>query len=146
MAARKDKATAYTARQAAAISGVPYHTLDFWDRSDFINPSVAQAKGSGRGRERRYSFTDLVRLRVARELREQKIPLQALRGVMSTLRRERRDLSDSRLLAVGREVYLVESEERLVALLRRRDQAAFGFILDLRPLVREVERKAKKAA
>ena len=60
----------FTSREAARISGVPFFTVDYWDRSKFLKPSIARSAGRGRGRGRLYSYSDILRLRIARELRE----------------------------------------------------------------------------
>ena len=65
----------FTAGQAAKVTGLKYATVDYWDRSGFLSPSVAGAQG--KGSDRVYSFQDLIALRVARQLREAGISLQA---------------------------------------------------------------------
>ena len=37
----------YTSREAARISGVPFFTVDYWDRSRFLKPSIARSAGRG---------------------------------------------------------------------------------------------------
>src|SRR4051812_30262260 len=58
---------AYRTREVTKYTGLLYRTVDHWARTGFIAPSVADAKGTGT--ERLYSFEDLVRILVARELR-----------------------------------------------------------------------------
>ena len=51
-------------------------------RTKFIVPSIAEAQGTGT--ERRHSFSDLLALRVARELREAGVSTQKLRRVVES--------------------------------------------------------------
>ena len=133
----------YTAAQTAKITGVPYATLDYYERSKFLVPSVRPASGSGRAR-RLYSFSDLVRLRVVRELRGQNVPLQTIRKVVTKLRslRPPRELADSRLVVVGNRVHLVGGPDELVELMS--GQRIFSFVVaNVGLLYREVEATAK---
>ena len=57
---------AYTSREAARVSGVPFFTVDYWARTKCLVPSVAKGKGRGKGRQWMYSYDDLVRLRPTR--------------------------------------------------------------------------------
>jgi DNA-binding transcriptional MerR regulator len=58
----------FSTGDAVRITGVSFRNIDYWARTRFIVPSIAEAKGTGT--ERKYSFSDLLALRVARELRE----------------------------------------------------------------------------
>ncbi len=42
---------AYTSREAEQVSGVPFFTIDYWGRTRFLVPSVAE--GNGRGKKNR---------------------------------------------------------------------------------------------
>src|ERR1035438_6970559 len=63
----------YTAKQVTAITGVSYQTLNHWARTGLVEPSIAQAAGSGS--ERIYSFRDLIALKLAGELRKNGVSL-----------------------------------------------------------------------
>jgi len=87
-------------------------TIDYWAKTGFIAPSIADA--TGRGTERKYAFDDLVALRVARGLRQAGISMQALRLIVTGLRAKkgvRNPLAESRLIAVGSDVDLVNSRD-----------------------------------
>ena len=104
----------FTGGEAAKLSGVKYATLDYWDRTGFLKPTLSTQSGlSGKGRDRIYSFTDLVALRVARELREQGIPLQRIRKVVDHLLAagSNRPLSTNRLYVVGDDVIVRGGEQ-----------------------------------
>src|ERR1700743_827592 len=52
--------------QVCAIVGITYRQLDYWARTDLLRPSVSEARGSGT--QRRYSYRDLVQLKVIKRL------------------------------------------------------------------------------
>ena len=70
---------------AAEIVGISYRQLDYWARTDLIRPSLAEATGSGS--RRRYSYRDLLELRVIKTLLDAGIRLESVREVFTYLRR-----------------------------------------------------------
>jgi DNA-binding transcriptional MerR regulator len=133
----------YTSREAARLSAVPFFTVDYWDRSKFLKPSIARSHGRGRGRGRLYSYTDILRLRIARELREQHVSLQTLRHVIRRLGEIRAGLEEARYVFVGQKVELLGSFDDLVDVLRSRTRH-FGFLLDLSEIQRGVAKRAAR--
>ena len=79
-------ASAFTAKEAARITGIPYQTIFTWERRGGIAPppSIRAATGSGKP-HRLYSFGDLVELRAIRGLRDMGASAQTLRKVRSTM-------------------------------------------------------------
>ncbi|MGA0885487.1 MAG: MerR family transcriptional regulator, partial [Ilumatobacteraceae bacterium] len=63
----------FSGRQTAEIVGISYRQLDYWARTDLIRPSLADASGSGS--RRRYSYQDLLELRVIKTLLDAGIKL-----------------------------------------------------------------------
>ena len=51
----------FSTGEAVRITGVSFRNIDYWARTKFIVPSIADAKGTGT--ERRYSFSDLLAVR-----------------------------------------------------------------------------------
>jgi DNA-binding transcriptional MerR regulator len=130
----------FSAGQAARITGLPYRTIDHWARTRFIAPSISDAKGTGS--ERKYAFSDLVALRVARELRQAGVSTQALRRVIDYLRTNKRlknPLAEARLVVVGSDVCVVNSCNELDSVLRRPGQATFAFMVEIGRTVKEIE-------
>lgn len=128
--------------EVARLTGLTLRQLDYWDRTGFVKPSVAPA--SGRGSARFYSFRDVVRLRVAKELRAAGVPLAALRKVVDRLERElgvEDPLSEARLVVCGDDVLLVRRPEELVSVLKSPGQGVLKMVLDLPRLVEELDRK-----
>lgn len=93
--------------------------LDHWDREAFLKPSLLRA--SGYGSVRRYSFGDVVRLRVAARLRTAGVGLARIRRCAEALERlgvESGDLGGVRLIVAGTRVLWARSDEEVVDLLR----------------------------
>jgi len=73
----------YSGARTAEIVGISYRQLDYWARTDLVRPSVEDAKGSGS--RRRYSYTDLLELRVIKSLLDSGLKLESVREVFSYL-------------------------------------------------------------
>src|ERR1700704_3166190 len=70
--------------QVCKIVGISYRQLDYWARTDLVRPSLADAHGSGT--QRRYSYRDLVRLKVIKNLLDAGVKLQAARRAIDYIR------------------------------------------------------------
>lgn len=143
MSADKQPEKAYTSREAARLSGVPFFTVDYWDRSKFLRPTIAKGEGRGKGRQRMYSYGDIILLRIARELREQKVSLETLRSIVRKLAGCTNELALARYVLVGREVETAKNGTEMMTLLRRPGRRTFGVFLDLRTLLETVRERAK---
>ena len=109
----------FSTAEAARLSGLTPRQLDHWDRLGFLTPSLRQA--SGYGSSRRYSFTDLVRLKVAARLRASGVGLARIRRCVEALKRlgeEETDLALARLLVIGNRVLWARSDREVVDLLK----------------------------
>jgi uncharacterized protein (DUF433 family) len=73
---------AFSQDLVSRITGLSRSQLEYWDRTDVIKPSIAEAEG--RGSPRLYSFVDLIKLKVAARLREKLLPSQ-MRDLMRQL-------------------------------------------------------------
>ena len=132
----------FSAKETVDIVGVPYRTLDYWDRSDFVKPSLAAA--AGKGTDRRYSFRDLVSLRVAVELRRSGISLQELRRVLRhipELTGADAPFSEQRVIVVGDDVAIVNGENLQSALLAPGQLYMSKIILDLGDVVQLIRKR-----
>jgi DNA-binding transcriptional MerR regulator len=130
----------FSAGEVAKHSGVNYKTLHYWSKTGFLEPSIAEASGTGSRRE--YSFGDLVAARVAFRLRRAGVSLQGLRRVVSHLRGlgVDRPLTSSYLVAdVTGEVFMVDGDAA-VATLRAPGQQSFLFVVDVGGVVEELRR------
>ena len=109
--------TGYSGTQAAKIVGITYRQLDYWARTDLIRPSLAEAAGSGS--RRRYSYRDLLELRVIKTLLDAGIRLESVREVFAYLRQHvTSDIAAAHIVISGNQVMLCDGEE-LVDVLRR---------------------------
>ncbi len=142
-AIRKAMATAaesFSTGDAVRITGVSFRNIDHWARTKFIVPSIADAKGTGS--ERKYSFSDLLALRVARELREAGISTQSLRRVIDFLRTRRgltNPLAECRMIVTGSDVQVATSRENMISALLRPGQTSFAFVFDIARTVGEMK-------
>jgi DNA-binding transcriptional MerR regulator len=109
--------TGYSGTQAAKIVGITYRQLDYWARTDLLRPSLAEATGSGS--RRRYSYRDLLELRVIKTLLDAGIRLESVREVFTYLRRHvTTDIAAAHIVINGHQVLLCDGEE-LVDVLQR---------------------------
>lgn len=123
--------------EAARYAKVPYASVDYWARTRLVVPSLAEAKGTGT--DRRYSFGDLVALRLVRELREEGIPTQALRRAVQHVREVKNPLSECRLLVIGTTVVWAKSDDEVIDLLRHPGQRILSFTVRVVDYPRVVE-------
>ncbi len=104
--------------QVCAIVGITYRQLDYWARTDLLRPSVADAQGSGS--QRRYSYRDLLELRVIKNLLDAGISLRSARKAIEYLRSNVGvDIASANLVLDGSSSVLVRTGEEIVDLLRQ---------------------------
>lgn len=107
----------YSGTQAAKVVGITYRQLDYWARTNLIRPSVTDATGSGS--RRRYSYNDLLELRVIKTLLDAGIKLESVRDVFEYLRKHvGADIASAHLVISGNSVVLAEGDE-LIDVLRQ---------------------------
>jgi DNA-binding transcriptional MerR regulator len=107
----------YSGTQAAQIVGITYRQLDYWARTDLVRPSLADASGSGS--RRRYSYRDLLELRMIKSLLDAGIRLETVRDVFNYVRASvDDDIVSANLVISGSSVVLCDGEE-LVDVVRR---------------------------
>jgi DNA-binding transcriptional MerR regulator len=109
----------YSGPEVCRVVGITYRQLDYWARTDLVRPSLADARGSGT--QRRYSYQDLVRLKVVKSLLDAGVKLQAARSAIDYLRE---DLGESQwetasLVLDGSNSVFVRDGEALVDLVRK---------------------------
>jgi DNA-binding transcriptional MerR regulator len=107
----------YSGTQAAKVVGITYRQLDYWARTDLIRPSLTDASGSGS--RRRYSYNDLLELRVIKTLLDAGIKLESVRDVFEYLRTHvGGDIAAAHLVISGNSVVLAEGDA-LIDVLRQ---------------------------
>jgi DNA-binding transcriptional MerR regulator len=110
--------TGFSGPQVCSIVGITYRQLDYWARTDLVRPSLADARGSGS--QRRYSYRDLVRLKVVKSLLDAGVKLQAARKAIEYLRDDLgEDWDTASLVLDGARSVLARDGETLVDLVRQ---------------------------
>jgi DNA-binding transcriptional MerR regulator len=108
----------YSGRSAAEIVGITYRQLDYWARTDLVRPSVMDASGSGS--RRRYSYSDLLELKVIKSLLDAGIRLESVRQVFQYVREHLdEDVSSANIVISGTNTVLVKTGEELIDVLRK---------------------------
>jgi DNA-binding transcriptional MerR regulator len=103
--------------QVCALVGITYRQLDYWARTGLLRPSIADARGSGT--QRVYSYTDVVELKVIKQLLDAGISLQRARRAVECLRDGLgADLAAANLVLVGTDSVLAHGDGEVVDLLK----------------------------
>lgn len=122
--------------QVCALVGITYRQLDYWARTGLLRPSIADAKGSGS--QRRYSYNDVLELKVIKRLLDAGLKLQQARQAVECLRDELgADLASAQLVLAGARSVLAHSNGEVVDLLAG-GQGVFN-VLPLSGVVKELE-------
>jgi DNA-binding transcriptional MerR regulator len=146
----------FSGARAAEVVGITYRQLDYWARTDLVRPSLVDAAGSGS--RRRYSYTDLVELRVIKSLLDAGIKLENVREVFTYLRDDLdADVTSANLVIQGSSSVVIQSDGELIDLVRK-GQGVLNIlplggvrnemdarIRDLRPLVADIAADAAAA-
>ncbi|KXB55301.1 hypothetical protein HMPREF3227_01903 [Corynebacterium sp. CMW7794] len=119
-----DEEVGYRVPIACQVAGITYRQLDYWARTDLVNPSIRTARGSGS--QRLYSFKDVLVLKIVKRLLDTGISLQNIRLAVEGLRdRGVNDLAELTLVSDGTTVYECRSNEEVIDLLAG-GQGVFG--------------------
>ena len=116
--------------------GITYRQLDYWARTGLLRPSITDATGSGS--QRRYSYGDVLELKVIKRLLDAGLKLQQARQAVECLRGDLgADLASSQLVLAGSRSVLAQSDGEVVDLLAG-GQGVFN-ILPLSGVVSELD-------
>lgn len=127
----------YRAPQVCNLVGITYRQLDYWARTGLIKPSLQAAQGSGT--QRRYSFTDIVQLKVVKRLLDAGMSLKKIRSAMSILADQlssNNPLEDVTLLSDGSTIFAAHSADEVVDVFQK-GQGVFGIAVG--PVQQELE-------
>ncbi|MET0491353.1 MAG: MerR family transcriptional regulator, partial [Acidimicrobiales bacterium] len=126
----------YGGKKAAEIVGISYRQLDYWARTDLVRPSLVDAAGSGS--RRKYSYQDLLELKVIKSLLDAGIRLDLVREVFTYLRDQLgEDPASANLVISGEHTVLTRDGEEMIDLVRK-GQGVLN-ILPLSGVVEEVD-------
>ena len=113
-----DTEQGYSGKRTAEIVGITYRQLDYWARTDLVRPLLQTAQGSGS--RRRYSYRDLLELKVIKNLLDAGIKLESVREVFSYLVENLgEDVATVNLVISGSKSVLVRSGEEIIDLLHK---------------------------
>jgi DNA-binding transcriptional MerR regulator len=127
----------FSGKQAAEIVEISYRQLDYWARTDLIRPSVSDAHGSGS--RRRYSYRDLIELKLVKSLLDAGVKLETIREAFSYVRDQLgEDLSSAKLVLAGKSAVLVHEDELIDVFARYKGQGVLN-LLDLDDVREEVD-------
>ncbi len=130
-----DDSTGYRGAVAARAAGISYRQLDYWARTELVEPTVRGAAGSGS--KRLYGFRDILVLKLVKRLLDTGISLQQIRTAVNQLRESGvSDLAQTTLMSDGASVYLCTSDDEVIDLVSR-GQGVFGIAVG--KVLREVE-------
>ena len=106
----------YTAAQAARLSGCTVSQLRYWSRTGLLPPTETGSK---------YSFRDLVALRVVHSLLDAGLSSIRVRAAVRWVRESGDELSDLRLVTDGRNVWACRDDGQILDALRAGQLALF---------------------
>ncbi len=107
----------YSGKRTAEIVGITYRQLDYWARTDLIRPSAADASGSGT--RRRYTYQDLLELKVIKSLLDSGLKLESVRDVFAYLREQlNEDIASANLVINGSKSVVTRSGDELIDILQ----------------------------
>lgn len=129
-----DGPVGYRAPQVIKAVGITYRQLDYWTTTGLVSSSVRGADGSGT--QRLYSFSDIVELKVVKNLLDTGVSLQRIRAAIEYVRGTGVSLRDVTLLSDGKEIFALDDQRQIIDLIQR-GQGVFAIAVS--PLVAELE-------
>jgi predicted RNase H-like HicB family nuclease len=134
----------FNSKTVSKILGIPLRVVDYWDRTNFIKPSVHEA--SGYGSMRLYSFTDLIQFKVAKFLRDQGLSLQKIRKSLNYLRKHlpeiEKPLVQLRFLTDGEMIFVLTNKDKEIIDTLKKGQYVFAIAIG--ELINDLKGKTSK--
>jgi len=134
----------FNSKMVSKIIEVPLRVIDYWDRTNFIKPSINEA--SGYGSMRLYSFTDLIQFKVAKFLRDQGLSLQKIRKSLNFLRKHlpeiEKPLAQLRFLTDGETIFVLTNKDREMIDTLKKGQYVFAIAIG--ELINDLKGKTSK--
>lgn len=119
----------FSSADARQIAGITQRQLDYWDQVGLVRPSIRRARG--KGVERQFSYTDLVKLKVVQELRKAGISLQKIQRAIRVLKERNCDsdpLLDEMLITDGVKLNRVTSDPGALEDMLSQGQLSFSVV------------------
>ena len=134
----------FNSKSVSKILGIQTRVIDYWDRTNFIKPSISEA--SGYGSVRLYSFADLIRFKVAKFLRVQGLSLQKIRKSLNYLRKHipeiEKPLVQLRFLTDGETIFVLTDKDKEIIDTLKKGQCVFS--IAIAELINELKGKTSK--
>jgi DNA-binding transcriptional MerR regulator len=116
----------FSSSDVSRIANISLRQLQWWDERHVVSPHHE-------GHKRMYSQEEVIEISVIAELRRKGFSLQKIRRVLRYLQREMgkrlsdvvSGLADLHLLTDGKTIYLEESQDRIIDLLKNAKQPMF---------------------
>jgi DNA-binding transcriptional MerR regulator len=136
----------FTVEEAARLSQLSATMVDYLCRQQVLVPTLPRSRK--RGRARRYSFGDVVMLRVLGRLLDAGVSVKRVKSSLRTLRKHHKEITATSLPAEylatdGRNVYLWKNSATLQAL-DDKGQMNFAFVIELTRVQAEVSEGTRK--
>jgi len=141
-----DVINSFNSKAVSKIIGIPTRVIDYWDRTNFIKPSISEA--SGYGSLRLYSYTDTIQFRVPKFLRDKGLFLQKIRKSLNYLRKHMPEvenpLAQLRFLTDGETIFiLTNNDEEIIDVLKR---GQYVLAIAIEELINDLRGKTSKVA
>jgi len=136
----------FNSKSVSKIIGIPTRVIDYWDRTNFIKPSISEA--SGYGSVRLYSFTDLIQFKVANFLRDHGLSLQKIRKSLNFLRKHlpeiEKPMARLRFLTDGETIFVLTNKNKEIIDTLKRGQYVMAIAIE--ELINDVRGNTSKMA
>ena len=136
----------FSSKTVSRINGIPTRVIDYWDRTNFIKPSISEA--SGYGSVRLYSFTDLIQFKVAKFLRDRGLSLQKIRKSLNYLRKHlpevEKPLAQLRFLTDAETIFVLTNKDKEIIDTLKKGQYVLAIAIE--ELINELRGKTSKIA
>lgn len=126
----------FSGPQTAELVGITYRQLDHWTTKGVVQSSLADAAGSGT--RRRYSYNDLVELKIAKKMRDAGNDLKSIARAFGYVREQLGgEVGSANIVISGSDVLHVDDDE--VLSLMREGQAAMMTVVAVAGVRRELD-------
>jgi predicted RNase H-like HicB family nuclease len=136
----------FSSKAVSRIIGIPTRVIDYWDRTNFIKPSISEA--SGYGSIRIYSFRDLIQFKVAKFLRDRGLSLQKIRKSLNYLRKHlpevEKPLAQLRFLTDGETIFVLTNKDKEIIDTLKKGQYVLAIAIE--ELINDLRGKTSKIA
>ena len=134
---------AFDSKTVSRIVGVSLRQIQYWDERGFIRPSVKTA--GGRGTKRLYSFSDLIQLRVVKDLGDHGLSpgkiRRCLRHLKDSFPENKQPLDSLRYLTDGEKLFILTSDRQKILEAMERQ---FVLSLGIGNLVHELDDEVRR--